>query len=715
MAFVSSSDDNNHELEAAFQSRIDAAIATVQAWEDVELFRKIRASLPWEALAMDHAEGGLYSAPSDICLLPSNLRFLQRLARYFKKDVMTWVNQPSCQSCAGSTDEMQYRQTRGPQTDDERSGRASRVEVYECQNCHHTTSFPRYNNPHAIFDSRQGRCGEYANLFGAYCRAVGLETRYISDFTDHVWTECYIGQKWVMVDSCEGVIDEPSMYEAGWGKKLNYILAVSTTEVIDATPRYTRQWYNDEFQARRRSVITTETLAQEHVRWADQRLRHHIPTKLQPELMQRRAREEAEFGQCRNATHWNANALYAKGRISGSYAWKESRNETGRQQSNGTRTAEADLTTAPSTTLPTQFAVESYCPVDVSIRVVPQPTSCHGGIVVGKVECAMGSWGNNDQDRCSALSVVVVDDGVAHLGCLLQSRLVHSLPALMEFLQRIPTGRVIALNGTLSTDEKAESTSNSSNATTAAQQTLQDLLPGLNTELFHQGILFIGQVRVRAEWAICQSFSGASLGIELKPQDPSFSVDRSALQLKTYRHTRPAAIIGRLDERTMPLATQLLATHEQKRLAFLSWSESKKYSGYVTKAGAPIYLLGPESYPLEHVPEEEWGTFLWLPSPLVSKHDCGIVEASATAGKRSTPSFDVPLEASFFNTHLGSQLLVTEASGAKVTVDTVAALSNARLIGLYFSAHWCGRKLHHREPHLYDLPQHHLTGLLLHA
>ena len=87
--------------------------------------------------------------------------------------------------------------------------------VYTCQLCNTSTTFPRFNSPRALFKSRRGRCGEYANLFGTYLRAVGFDTRYCLDLTDHVWVEVWSVRqgKWLHADACEGLIDRPNMYE----------------------------------------------------------------------------------------------------------------------------------------------------------------------------------------------------------------------------------------------------------------------------------------------------------------------------------------------------------------------------------------------------------------------------------------------------------------------------------------------------------------------
>ena len=71
-------------------------------------------------------------------------------------------------------------------------GGASRVESYICNTCRTPLRFPRFNNVLTLLETRTGRCGEWANCFTALCVALGHDTRYVHDWTDHVWTECFI-------------------------------------------------------------------------------------------------------------------------------------------------------------------------------------------------------------------------------------------------------------------------------------------------------------------------------------------------------------------------------------------------------------------------------------------------------------------------------------------------------------------------------------------
>jgi hypothetical protein len=137
----------------------------------------------------------------------------------------------------------------------------------------------------------------------------------------------------------------------------------------------------------------------------------------------------------------------------------------------------------------------------------------------------------------------------------------------------------------------------------------------------------------------------------------------------------------------LPLQTQLLATDEQKRIAYMSFEKGRhQFVGYATKAGAPIYLLGSDAYPLETVESGDgWNTFLWLPQVLVSDDDVGVAN-------KAIPCYDVPLDSNFFLQNIGPELLVKKENGSTITMPTADALNNTRLVAFYFSAHWCGRK-----------------------
>ena len=159
--------------------------------------------------------GTASSEPSDA--------LLRELANYFKgPQFFTWVKAPPCPRCGGKTEGA------GPGTPNEEETRklANRVELYRCP-CGGEARFPRYNCPRTLlFESRTGRCGEFANAFVPCLRACGFEARYVWDSTDHVWAEAWsVEQKrWLHVDPCEKAVDRPRMYERGWGKQLACIL-----------------------------------------------------------------------------------------------------------------------------------------------------------------------------------------------------------------------------------------------------------------------------------------------------------------------------------------------------------------------------------------------------------------------------------------------------------------------------------------------------------
>jgi len=735
-----------------FASRVRNAIAAAQAWDDdPTLLAECRAMIPFEDLRDDDRDDdsnnnsaaavfGPYSEPSkDRLLAGTNERFVQRLARYFKRDVMTWVNVPPCRICGEGNDDdgnnnMKPQPTRGPETPEEIEGNASRVELYRCSNptCDGAvTAFPRYNSPRKLLETRRGRCGEYANLFGLYCRAAGLETRYVTDWTDHVWTEVRLVDtattaaddyddddetgsnsrcnKWIMVDSCEGVLNEPSMYEKGWGKKMNCVVAAAVDHVVDVTARYTRRFGTAEFERRRRAVVSSESAARRILDEINREtLWNGLPPRVRADLERRLAEEQKLLDYYRdNATEWDGTNGYNRGRISGSLTWKLSRQEAGRMNggnSSATENGNDDKNKADlQKQFPGSFRVESFFPTGddallrrhhtegsdnyyptVSITVRPYPKSRYDGIVVSGTPCSVGTADNDD----AALSVAVVDE--EYLGCVLQSRCFRSAAEFADFVDTVPTYRIVAVQGSLPPS--------GSEIDDSLKTRISKRLCGFNCDYLREGVLFLGQVRAEPDWAFCGSFKSTPRGYGVvQAAAANGTRPQKELRLATRRNTRPASIVGRLPETVMPLATQLLASHEQKRTAFLSYLKQIGYgavSGYATKKNAPVYLLGSSAYPLECIQsdndQDSWSTFLLLSPPLVDDDDVGIVE-SVTKMEISVPKFDVPLESTFFTASLGSELLVKQ-NGTATRTDTLAALHNALLVGFYFSAHWCGRK-----------------------
>ncbi|KAG8803607.1 peptide-N4-(N-acetyl-beta- glucosaminyl)asparagine amidase [Serendipita sp. 399] len=99
-------------------------------------------------------------------------------------------------------------------------------------------------DPRYLMRSRVGRCGEFANLFALFIRAVGLRGRYVWNAEDHVWNEYYSPalKRWVHMDSCENARDQHLLYDVGWGKKQSYILAFSTEGAQDVSRAYIKDY-----------------------------------------------------------------------------------------------------------------------------------------------------------------------------------------------------------------------------------------------------------------------------------------------------------------------------------------------------------------------------------------------------------------------------------------------------------------------------------------
>ena len=167
--------------------------------------------------------------------------FLNVLTEWFKVSFFRWVDSPTCDYCAGAT----VLEAQVPPNEEERGFLASRTEAYRCNRCGNITRFPRYNDPVKLLETRRGRCGEWANGFGAVATALGIRTRAVQDFADHVWNECLVAGRWIHVDPCEGIVDRPMLYESGWGKAVRRVVGADPLGVRDCTKRYSRKAEED--------------------------------------------------------------------------------------------------------------------------------------------------------------------------------------------------------------------------------------------------------------------------------------------------------------------------------------------------------------------------------------------------------------------------------------------------------------------------------------
>ncbi|XP_054719561.1 peptide-N(4)-(N-acetyl-beta-glucosaminyl)asparagine amidase-like [Uloborus diversus] len=308
--------DLQNESEVKFFQELRSKSKLVQTYENLNLLQyavdlipveelNIKASLKLSLIEVEENDVTL----EDVLIL--------ELLSWFKNTFFKWVDIPKCESCG------QLPEKRGivPAIESEAVWGAIRVECYFCPRCERTIRFPRYNNPRKLLETRQGRCGEWANCFTLMCRALGYDARLVVDWNDHVWTEVYSFSKnrWMHCDSCENACDVPLLYEMGWKKPISYIIAFSKDEVQDVTWRYTSKF---------REVLNRRNLCRELwllncISSLTESLQSKASPERQRELKMRRVLELAEFltPPLVNQGNWS-------GRTSGSLAWRIARGET---------------------------------------------------------------------------------------------------------------------------------------------------------------------------------------------------------------------------------------------------------------------------------------------------------------------------------------------------------------------------------------------------
>lgn len=261
------------------------------------------------------------------------------LLHYFKHDFFKWVNRPSCPRCGEESDNIVPTGNSGsPRINPDE---ISIVENYKCTKCNIAVSFPRYNNPVKLLETRSGRCGEWVNCFMLILRALlgsECQVRYVWNNEDHVWSEYYSStlERWIHLDPCEAAFDEPNLYCENWGKKMSWCFAFGDGYVMDVSDKYITK--SDKQLNKLDSVSSLDNIKGFIDVWNDLKLVKYYKglemtnrnesenlMKLYKEVLLIRNREKRKEEHTSKAT----NTELPKGRQTGDASWTKSRGEDG--------------------------------------------------------------------------------------------------------------------------------------------------------------------------------------------------------------------------------------------------------------------------------------------------------------------------------------------------------------------------------------------------
>ncbi|CAM1295100.1 NGLY1 (predicted), partial [Pycnogonum litorale] len=316
---TTTSSDQMFRSEQLFYNKLVNNMQHVKIYEDRVMQEKAKYLMPVERLQYEAhrqwselTESGKKNPELN---MPDLL--LLRLLSWFKREFFSWMDSPKCNSCSGKT----VGCGQDTPSSDELHWDAHTIELYRCKTCNAITRFPRYNNPGKLLETRTGRCGEWANCFTLCCRAIGFDSRYVLDWTDHVWTEVYsLGQKrWLHCDPCENVCDSPLTYDVGWKKELTYVIAFSKDEIQDVTWRYVQ----DHTAVMQRRRECRESWLVQTISKINKEMRMLMSSDKRGFLSKRFVLEIAEFMSPSKVKESDKD-----GRTSGSLAWRLARGET---------------------------------------------------------------------------------------------------------------------------------------------------------------------------------------------------------------------------------------------------------------------------------------------------------------------------------------------------------------------------------------------------
>ncbi|CAD7936148.1 unnamed protein product [Amoebophrya sp. A120] len=317
-------------------SRVFGDATKVRGYEDREMQTACLLQIPIPKLyetALERAKSGT---------MAFDQAFLDVLVKWFKHEFFSW---PAAKPKSIHVENGVCSGVGGCRSNEAEAIFASHnTELYRCDTTGKEQRFPRYNNVFKLLQTRLGRCGEWANCFAAMLRAVGFETRYIVDFTDHVWNEVWLKsrEEWIHVDSCEATIDAPLLYEQGWGKNLEYLFAYARDHCEDVSRRYTkkglpaltRNFFADENEVKRLFTVVRSHCEDEDLASLDGG--DDVKNKRRAFLDKRRTGEQKLLENC--FEKYNAGEIDAKNlnaRESGDQAWRRGRGELGKTNFGG--------------------------------------------------------------------------------------------------------------------------------------------------------------------------------------------------------------------------------------------------------------------------------------------------------------------------------------------------------------------------------------------
>lgn len=287
-----------------FDRSIKHSMERVNSYNDKETLKKIIEVIPIKEDKMSQHD------------------YIKVLLHWFKRNFFTWCDKPICSGCK-SNQHCNYLRTDNP-NDSESIFIASRTEVFKCNQCHSEVRFPRYNKALKLLETKTGRCGEWANLFGCILNAVGYEVRFVDNFEDHVWNEFYSEEekRWIHVDPCEEAFDTPLLYEQGWGRVMSIILAYHKNHITDVTQRYIKNWNK---VSKRHSIAIGDKLEDTLVA-INMSLKENLPQSEREKIEERELSELKEFSSDLNVIKEVSNSELIE-RQSGNMQWRKERGE----------------------------------------------------------------------------------------------------------------------------------------------------------------------------------------------------------------------------------------------------------------------------------------------------------------------------------------------------------------------------------------------------